>query len=124
MKIVEIRKLKEENVYKKILNELKVKGIKNLHIKNVKSVDYFDIVTSIVDFLEDNKKIIKNISRHQFENIVIIIIDEILEEEFNIIISEEQVENILKLLKNSLLVKKVSNYLIDKFKKIFLCYKK
>jgi hypothetical protein len=124
MKLVQIRELKEERIYKEILNQLKVKGINNLYLKKIEYVDYLDIVISIIDFLEDNKKILKNISRHQFENIVIIIIDEILEEEFNIIISEEQVENILKLLKNSLLVKKVSNYLIDKFKKIFLCYKK
>lgn len=124
MKLVQIRELKEETIYKKILNELKVKGIKNLYIKKYKSVDYLDIVISIIDFLEDNKKILKNITRKQFENIVIIIIDEILEEEFNIIISEEQVEKILKLLKNSLLVKKASKYLIGKFIKIFLCYKK
>ena len=37
----------------------------------------------------------------------------------NIDLQQEQIEKIIELLKNSLLVKKVSKYLIDKFKIIY-----
>ncbi len=115
MKLVELKALKEETVYKRILEKLKVKGLDNLYIKKTKTVDYLDIVLAVIKFLEENKKVLKNITQDQFENIVVIVIDEILEE-MKVDISEEQIEKIIELLKNSLLVKKVSKYLIDKCK--------
>ena len=89
-----------------------------MYIKKVELIDYLDIVLAVINFLEENKKILKKVNYDQFENIFIIIIDEILEE-ININISEEQIEKILQLLKNSLLVKKVSKYLIDKLKTLY-----
>ena len=115
MKLVELKALKEETVYKRVLNELKVKGLDKLYIKRTESIDYLDIILAVVNFLEKNKKVLKNVTQDQFENIVVIVIDEILEE-MEIDMSEEQIEKIIELLKNSLLVKKVSKYLIDKFK--------
>ena len=115
MKLVELKELKEETVYKRVLDELKIKGLDKLHIKRTESIDYLDIILAVVIFLEKNKNVLKNVTQDQFENIVVIVIDEIFEE-MKINMSEEQIEKIMKLLKNSLLVKKVSKYLIDKFK--------
>ena len=115
MKLVELKVLKEETVYKRVLSELKVKGLDKLYIKRTDTIDYLDIILAVINFLENNKKVLKNVSDDQFENIVVIVIDEILEE-MKIDITEEQIEKIMELLKNSLLVKKVSKYLIDKFK--------
>jgi len=114
MKLIELKILKEDAVYKRILDELKVKGLDKLYIKKSETIDYLDIVLSVVNFLEINKKLLKNIKSENFENIVIIIIDEILEQ-INIDVPEEQIEKIIQLLKNTLLVKKVSKYLISKF---------
>ena len=118
MKLVELKALKEETVYKRVLEELKVKGLDKLYIKRTETVDYLDIILAVVNFLEKNKKVLKNVTQDQFENIVVIVIDEILEE-MEIDTSEEQIEKIMELLKNSLLVKKVSKYLIDKFKIVY-----
>jgi hypothetical protein len=118
MKLVELKALKEETVYKRVLDELKIKGLDKLYIKRTESIDYLDIILEVVNFLEKNKKVLKNVTQDQFENIVVIVIDEILEE-MEIDMSEEQIEKIIKLLKNSLLVKKVSKYLIDKFNIVY-----
>ena len=115
MKLVELKALKEETLYKRVLDELKIKGLDKLYIKRTESIDYLDIILAVVIFLEKNKNVLKNVTQDQFENIVVIVIDEIFEE-MKINMSEEQIEKIMKLLKNSLLVKKVSKYLIDKFK--------
>ena len=118
MKLVELKALKEETVYKRVLDELKVKGLDKLYINRTETVDYLDIILAVINFLEKNKKVLKNVTQDQFENIVVIVIDEILEE-MKIDTTEEQIEKIMELLKNSLLVKKVSKYLIDKFKVIY-----
>ena len=129
MKLVELKVLKEDTVYKRVLEELKIKGLDTLYIKKVDHVDYLDIILAVLNFIDINKNILTDFTEDEFENIVIIVIDEILEE-MNIDLSEDQLEKIVELLKNSVLVKKASNYLIDLFKKIYnniklnLCFKK
>lgn len=129
MKLVELKVLKEDTVYKRVLEELKIKGLDTLYIKKVDYVDYLDIILAVLNFIDINKNILTDFTEDEFENIVIIVIDEILEE-MNINLSETQLEKIVELLKNSVLVKKASNYLIDLFKKIYnniklnLCFKK
>ena len=118
MKLVELKALKEETVYKRVLDELKIKGLDKLYIKRTENIDYLDIILSVINFLDKNKKVLKNVTPDQFENIVIIVIDEIFEE-MEINIPEEQIEKLIELLKNSLLVKKVSKYLIDNFKIVY-----
>lgn len=113
MRLIELKALKEETIYKRVINELKIKGLDKLYIKKIDNIDYLDIILAVIKFLEINKKILKNVTQEQFENIVIIIIDEILEE-MHIDMSEDQIKKIMDLLKNSLLVKKLSQYLIDK----------
>lgn len=118
MKLIDLKIIKEETVYKRVLDELKLKGLNNLYIKKTDSVDYIDIILATINFLEQNKKIINNLPPDKFENIVIIVIDEILED-MNINITEENIEKIIELLKNSLLVKKVSKFLIVYIKKFY-----
>ena len=118
MKLIELKALKEKTIYKRILDELKVKGLDKLYIKKTVTIDYLDIILAVIRFLEQNKNVLKNINHDQYENIIVIVIDEILEE-MEIDISEEQIEKILELLKNSLLVKKVSKYLIVNFKIVY-----
>ena len=118
MKLVELKILKEETVYKRVLEELKVKGLDNLYIKKTEVVDYLDIILATINFLDQNKKVLKNVTSEKFENIVIIVIDEILEE-MKIDVTEEQLEKIMELLKNSLLVQRASNFLIVKIKILY-----
>lgn len=122
MKLVELKVLKEETIYKRVLDELKMKGLNKLYVKRTENVDYLDIILEVINFFNKNKKVLKNFSQEQFENILVIVIDEILEE-MKIDVSEEQIEKIIELLKNSLLIKKVSKYLIDKFKFIYNKFK-
>lgn len=120
MKKDQIKILKEEPYYLKILNELKVKGFDNLLIINNEPINYLDLVLNVLDFLETNKKIVKKTNSEQFENIVIILIDELLDK-YSIDISEDQIEKVIKLLKNSMFVKKTSKFLINKIKNLKCC---
>jgi hypothetical protein len=125
MRLIELKVLKENKIYKRILDELKLKGLNNLYINKTKTIDHLDVIIGILDFLEQNKKILKGLTEEQYENITVIIIDEIFEKlEFEI--SEESIEKILKLLKNSILVKRASKFLIDKLRRIkfFCCFSK
>ena len=123
MKLDQLKILKEQPLYKKVLDELKVKGLDKLYIKRTDTVDNLDIILSVINFIEKNKNILKKFTQEQFENIIVISIYEILEE-MKVNISEDEIEKIMELLKNSLLVKKVSKYLIYKFKIIISnCFK-
>lgn len=122
MKLVEVKALKENVNYQKIIKELKLKGLDKLYIRKTESIDYFDIILSVITFVECNKKTIKKLNTQTLENIVIILIDEILEQS-EINVSEEQLEKILSLLKNSLLVQKTSKFLIRKAKELYVVLK-
>ena len=117
MKISELKILKEETIYKRVLDELKVKGLNKLHIRVEEQIDYLDIILSVIDFLQLNKKSLKKLNEEQYEHIIVIIVDEILES-MNINISEDQIEKVLQLLKNTLLIQKLTKYLWSKIKNI------
>lgn len=117
MKLIEIQKLKEDTIYKKIIDELKLKGLDKIYIKKTETVDYFDIIIGVINFIQQNKKIFKKANK---EKILILVVIEILEDA-KIEISEEMIEKIILLLKNSLLVQKLTTYLLEKIKKIFSC---
>jgi|DEB0MinimDraft_6_1074348.scaffolds.fasta_scaffold16545_2 hypothetical protein len=118
MKLNEIKILKENKIYKRIIEELKIKGLDNIYIKKTDSIDYLDIIINIITFLENNKNIIKKLNKNAYSNLIIIIIDEIMD----IDLHEEQIEKILILLKNSLLVQTLSSYLFNLFNKfIYKC---
>tara|TARA_A100001015_G_C14830882_1_gene648522 strand:+ start:332 stop:718 length:387 start_codon:yes stop_codon:yes gene_type:complete len=118
MKLVDLKILKNETLYKRLLNELKLVGLDSLYIKRTEQIDYLDIIVNAIDFLTINKKILKKLTDEQYENMVIIIIDEIFEK-IGFETTDEQIEKILKLLKNSLLVQSVYKYIRNKIYKIF-----
>jgi hypothetical protein len=115
MKLVDIKELKKDSIYRRILDEIKVQGLDKVYIKTTDQVDYLDLIVNVIDFIDANKSVLKNLKEEQYENLVVIVIDELLED-IGIDADEEQIEKILKLLKNSLLVNKVTKLLIDKLK--------
>ncbi len=122
MKLVEIKLLKENEIFKKIIDELKIKGLNKIYIKTNDTIDYLDIIISITNFLEENKNVFKRLNKDNYENLVLIVLVELLEE-INIDTDEEQLNKIMVLLKNSLLVQKASNFLIKKLN-LLCCSKK
>lgn len=115
MKLIEIKQLKEDTIYKKILNVLKLKGLDTLYIQKPETVNYIDVILNVLNFIYINKKIIKKVNK---EKLLVIIVIEILEDA-KIEISEETIEKIILLLKNSLLVQNLTTYLYEKFVNIF-----
>jgi hypothetical protein len=115
MKLVDIKELKKDSIYRRILDEIKVKGLNKVYIKTTDQVDYLDLIVNVIEFIDANKSVLKNLKEEQYENLVVIVIDELLED-IGIDADEDQIEKILKLLKNSLLVNKVTKLLIDKLK--------
>lgn len=118
MKLVEIKQLKENDFFKKIITELNVKGLDKIYIKRTELVDYLDIIIAITNFLEVNKNVFKKLNKDNYENLVLIVLVEILEN-IDIDTDEEQLEKILILLKNSLLVQKASNFIEKKMKNFY-----
>lgn len=114
MKLTEIKLLKDDELFSRLLTELKVKGLNNVYIKRQEEIDYFDVAISIIDFLQDNKEIFKNLTQENYEKLVVICLDEALEE-IGIIgeVEEKHIERVLKLLKNNLLVQEFSGKLWD-----------
>ena len=114
MKLTEIKLLKDDELFSRLLTELKVKGLNNVYIKRQEEIDYFDVAISIIDFLQDNKEIFKNLTQENYEKLVVICLDEALEE-IGIIgeVEEKHIEKVLKLLKNNLLVQEFSGKLWD-----------
>ena len=114
-----IKALKEETIYNRILSELRVKGLNDIIKKiNKEQIDYLDIVIDVINFLTVNSKLYKKLNSKNYENLVIICVDEILESQ-NIDLDEEQIRKIIILLNSSLLMNKFSkmiNNLLNKSK--------
>ena len=114
-----VKALKDETIYNRVLSELKVKGLNNIYNKiNKEQINYIDIVIEVINFLTINSKVYKKLNSKNYENLVIICVDEILEMQ-NIELDEEQIRKIIILLNSSLLMKKFSkiiNDLLNKFK--------
>ena len=115
MKLSEVKLLKEEDeLFRRVLSELKVKGLDKVYVKKSETVDYLDIALSIINFLSENKDIFKDLTQENYEKLVIICLDEALEEVgITTEIEEEHIEKVLQLLKNSLLVQEFSGKLWD-----------
>jgi len=117
MKLVEIKQLKESDLFKKIIAELNIKGLDKIYLPTNK-IDYFDIIIEITNFLELNKKVFKKLNKDNYENLFLIVLVELLEN-IDSEIDEVQLEKIMVLLKNSLLVQKATNFLIKNLKVLY-----
>ena len=122
MKLSEIKALRNNELFKKIIDELNIKGLDKIYVKKTKTVDYLDIILSITNFLEQNKNIFKKLNKKNYENLVLIVLVELLDE-IDIDTDEEQLEKIILLLKNSLLVQRASNFLLKNLKIIYSKFK-
>lgn len=124
MKLIELKALKNDKLLGRLLFELNLRGLKNIYIKTTDNVNIFDIIFSIIEFLDMNRDVFKKLKPDLYDKFIAICIDEVLEtigidEE----IEEEHIEKVIKLLKNNILVQKSTNWLIRKIKNGCSCSK-
>tara|TARA_Y100000389_G_scaffold172188_1_gene180443 strand:+ start:5505 stop:5924 length:420 start_codon:yes stop_codon:yes gene_type:complete len=117
-KIIEIR---NKDYYIKLLNRLRHKGLYEIFTEE--ELDYPKIVLGVINFLNQNKKLIKNFQSKDFEKIIILCIDEILTKKYNVDINYEKLEIVLNLVKNSYLIKTLFIRVKDAFLKNYYKYK-
>lgn len=117
-KIIEIR---NKDYYIKLLNRLRHNGLYEVFTEE--ELDYPNIVLKVINFLNDNKKHIKNFQSKDFEKIIVLCIDEILTKKYKIEIDHEKLEIVLNLVKNSYLIKTVFLRVKDTFLMIYYKYK-
>lgn len=121
MKLIDIKILREDSVYKKILEQLKLKGLNKIYVRRTETVDYLDIILLIIEFLENNKNLFNKLKKKDYEKLLVLILVEILEN-INVEIEEEQLEKIIALLKSSLLVLNSNSFFKNIFNKCsFFC---
>jgi len=117
-KIIEIR---NKDYYIKLLNRLRHNGLYEIFTEE--ELDYPKIVLGVINFLNENKKLIKNFQSKDFEKIIILCIDEILTKKYNADIDYEKLEIVLNLVKNSYLIKTLFIKVKDAFLKNYYKYK-
>lgn len=117
-KIIEIR---NKDYYIKLLNRLRHNGLYEIFTEE--ELDYPKIVLGVINFLNQNKKLIKNFQSKDFEKIIILCIDEILTKKYNVDINYEKLEIVLNLVKNSYLIKTLFIRVKDAFLKNYYKYK-
>lgn len=113
--------MRNKDYYVRLLNHLRHNGLYD--ISNDEDLDYPTIVLKVIDFLNTNKKYIKNFQSKDFEKIIILCIDDILTKKYNIDIDHEKLEIVLSLVKNSYLIKTTFIIVKDTFLKIYYKYK-
>lgn len=113
--------LRNKDYYVKLLNHLRHNGLYELLTDE--ELDYPKIVLKVIDFLNTNKRYIKNFQSKDFEKIIILCVDEILSKKYNIDIDYEKLEIVLNLVKNSYLIKTTFTRIKDVFLKNYYKYK-
>ena len=122
MKIEEIIiEIRSKDYYIKLLNRLRNNGLYGI-VKD-EEIDYPKIVLKVVEFLDINKKYIKNFQSKDFEKIIILCIHEILTKQYSIDVDYEKLEIVLNLIKNSYLIKTAFIIVKDTFLKMYYKYK-
>ena len=112
---------RNKDYYIKLLNRLRHNGL--YEVFKDEDLDYAKIVLKVIDFLNTNKKYIKNFQSKDFEKIIILCIDEILTKKYNVDIDHEKLEIVLNLVKNSYLIRTSFTRVKDTFLKIYYRYK-
>tara|TARA_B110001450_G_scaffold251465_1_gene271644 strand:+ start:1721 stop:2143 length:423 start_codon:yes stop_codon:yes gene_type:complete len=95
--------IRNKDYYIKLLTNLRNNGLYD--IISDEDLDYSQLVFKLLDFLNKNKKYIKNFQSKDFEKILILCIDEIMTEKFSIEVDYEKLDIVLNLLKNTYLFK-------------------
>lgn len=116
-----INHVRNKDYYIKLLNRLRHNGL--YEVFTDEELDYPKIVLGVINFLNENKKHIKNFQSKDFEKIIVLCIDEILTKKYNVEIDYEKLEIVLDLVKNSYLIKTVLLRVKDTFLKVYYKYK-
>lgn len=95
--------IRNKDYYIKLLTNLRNNGLYD--IISYKEFDYSMLLFKLLDFLNKNKKYIKNFQSKDFEKIIILCVDEILTNKFSIEVDYEKLDIVLNLLKNTYLFK-------------------
>lgn len=116
-----IIKLRSKSYYVNLLEILVLNGLLDVFDKELQDnkIDYLPLTINLLKFLNDNKKHYKNFSSDTFEKIIILSIDEILTKKFNLELDEEQIKNVLELVKNTYLIRTIISKIRDTLIKIY-----
>ncbi len=112
-----IKKIRNKPHYVKLLDILVINGLLDIIEDELKDnkINYIDLVIKVINFLEKNKRYYLNFSSNRFDRIIILCIDEILSQKFKIDLDSEELESIIKLLRNNYLIRNFLNYIKDSF---------
>ena len=116
-----IKKLRSKEYYTKLLDILVLNGlldIVELEVSDGK-IDYIPLVINLLKFLKDNKKHYTNFSSDTFEKILILSLDEILTKKFKLQLSEQEINNVLDLIRDSYLIRTSLNKVKDILIKLY-----
>ena len=108
----DLKELSNNENFKKLLDELKVKGLDDLLKIKLDSKNYIKLFLKVIIFFDNNKNCFKNIDSETKEDILILCIDEILDRN-GIDIDEEEIEENLQLLKSSFIVQEGFEFIYD-----------
>jgi len=119
-----IKKLRSKEYYNKLLDILVLNGLLDIIELEVSDgkIDYIPLVINLLKFLKANKKHYVNFSSDTFEKILILSADEILTKKFKLELSEQEISNVLELIRDSYLIRtslnKVKDILIKMYYKL------
>ena len=108
----DLKELSTNENFKKLLDELKVKGLDDILSIRLDSKNYIKLFLKVIIFFDNNKNCFKNIDSETKEDILILCIDEILDRN-GIDIDEEEIEENLQLLKSSFIVQEGFEFIYD-----------
>ena len=108
----DLKELSNNENFKKLLDELKVKGLDDILSIRLDSKNYIKLFLKVIIFFDNNKNCFKNIDSETKEDILILCIDEILDRN-GIDIDEEEIEENLQLLKSSFIVQEGFEFIYD-----------
>ena len=116
-----IKKLRSKEYYTKLLDILVLNGLLDIIELEVSDgkIDYIPLVINLLKFLKANKKYYVNFSSDTFEKILILSADEILTKKFNLELSEQEISNVLELIRDSYLIRTSLNKIKDILIKVY-----
>ena len=114
----ELKKISKNENFKKILDELNVKGLDTVLNIKMESDNYVILFVNVLAFFDSNKNIFKKVDAETKEDILVLCIDEILERN-GIDIDESVIEQNLRLLKNTYIIQEASAFLYDILKSLY-----
>ena len=115
----DLKEISNNENFKKLLDELKVKGLDDILSIRLDSKNYMKLFLKVIIFFDNNKNCFKNIDSETKEDILILCIDEILDRN-GIDIDEEEIEENLQLLKSSFIVQEGFEFIYDILSSFFI----